>query len=47
MKDITYYRYYHLFVKDELFELCNGIKNVIIKQVFYECGNSGIILEKI
>jgi len=47
MKDITYYRYYHLFVKDELFELCNGIKNIIVKEVFYECGNSGIILEKI
>ena len=47
MKDVIYYRYYHLFVKDELFELCNKIKNVIVKRVFYECGNSGIILENI
>ena len=41
-----YYRYYHLFIKDELFEICNRIENVRIKEHFYEQGNWGVILEK-
>ena len=41
-----YYRYYHLFIKDELVEICNNIKNVRIKEEFYEQGNWGVILEK-
>ena len=42
-----YYRYYHLFVKDELTQICNNIKNVRIKEEFYEQGNWGVVLEKI
>jgi ubiquinone/menaquinone biosynthesis C-methylase UbiE len=41
-----YYRYYHLFIKDELFEICNGIENIIVKECFYEQGNWGIVLQK-
>lgn len=44
--DNIYYRYYHLFIKDELTQICNNIKNVRIKEDFYEQGNWGIILEK-
>jgi SAM-dependent methyltransferase len=45
--DGLYYRYYHLFVKNELILLCNNFKNVIVKEEFYECGNWGVILEKL
>ena len=41
----TYYRFYHVFKKDELEELCS-FPNVHIISSFYEKGNWGIIIEK-
>ena len=45
-KDNIYYRYYHLFVKNELAKICSNIKNTSIKQEFCDSGNWGIILQK-
>ena len=38
-----YYRYYHIFDEDELYQLC---KNYNIIHYEYSCGNWSIILEK-
>ena len=42
-----YYRYYHLFKKNELEDMITHIKNLKIKTSFYERGNYGIICHKI
>lgn len=46
LKDETYHRFYHVFKKGELEDLCN-LPNIKIEKSFYEKGNWCIILKKI
>ncbi|ETW42463.1 hypothetical protein PFNF135_03125 [Plasmodium falciparum NF135/5.C10] len=40
-------RYYHVFKKEELYELCNSIEEVKVEKFYFDCNNWGIILRKI
>jgi SAM-dependent methyltransferase len=40
-------RFYHVFKKGELEELINKNKKIKIIESFYECGNWGVIIEKL
>ena len=45
--DTTYYRFYHVFVKDELENMCNGLPNCAIVDSFYDNGNWSVVLKKL
>jgi ubiquinone/menaquinone biosynthesis C-methylase UbiE len=41
------HRYYHLFTRNELVDLCNTIPNVTIESIDYECHNWVVTVRKI
>ncbi|SBS84159.1 methyltransferase, putative, partial [Plasmodium ovale curtisi] len=40
-------RYYHVFRKEELYELCTSIDGVQVEEFFFDCNNWAIVLRKI
>ena len=46
-KPVTYQRYYHLFCKGELDQLCLQTKQCMIEEAGYDRDNHYVILEKI
>ncbi|XP_057661994.1 alkylated DNA repair protein alkB homolog 8 [Diorhabda carinulata] len=45
--DRTFLRFYHVFVENELDNLCKKIKNVVITKSYYDQGNWCVIINKI
>uniref|UniRef100_A0A6P7EZC2 tRNA (carboxymethyluridine(34)-5-O)-methyltransferase n=1 Tax=Diabrotica virgifera virgifera TaxID=50390 RepID=A0A6P7EZC2_DIAVI len=43
----TFLRFYHVFVENELEELCRNVKNVEIVKSYYDQGNWCVIIQKI
>ncbi|CRG97293.1 methyltransferase, putative [Plasmodium gallinaceum] len=41
------HRYYHVFKKEEIYELCESINGVKIEKIYFDCNNWGIILRKV
>ncbi|SBT71823.1 methyltransferase, putative [Plasmodium malariae] len=40
-------RYYHVFKKEELYELCQSIRGVFIEDFFFDCNNWAVLLRKV
>jgi SAM-dependent methyltransferase len=45
-KGETYYRYYHVFKKEELESLISSLDGIRIEESFYDFGNWGVIMTK-
>lgn len=46
-KEKVFFRYYHVFVKGEMEELCQTIENVRVKETYYDQGNWCVIFQKL
>ncbi|CRG99141.1 methyltransferase, putative [Plasmodium relictum] len=40
-------RYYHVFKKEEIYELCRSVNGVNVEEIYFDCNNWGVILRKI
>eukprot|EP00803_Ostreobium_quekettii_P005720 evm.model.scf_27.9 EVM.evm.TU.scf_27.9 scf_27:65880-70787(-) len=45
-RSVVFDRYYHLYVKGELEELCTQVEGCIVREAFYDHSNWGVVLEK-
>eukprot|EP00057_Strongylocentrotus_purpuratus_P033802 XP_792844.3 PREDICTED: alkylated DNA repair protein alkB homolog 8-like [Strongylocentrotus purpuratus] len=46
-KEKVFFRYYHVFVKGEMEELCQTIEGVRVKETYYDQGNWCVIFQKL
>uniref|UniRef100_A0AC34FP97 Uncharacterized protein n=1 Tax=Panagrolaimus sp. ES5 TaxID=591445 RepID=A0AC34FP97_9BILA len=46
LRAVSYYRYYHVFRKGELYDLFFGIPDIVIEEYSYDSGNWFIIARK-